>query len=122
MKALIVDDSRAMRTFLVHHVHEFKLETTEAADGIDALDCLRVDPFFDVALVDWEMPRMDGLAFVKAVRADHAFDDMKIMMVTSLNAMEQVAVALEQGANDFLMKPVTPESLEDKLRLLGVVA
>lgn len=123
MKTLIVDDSKAMRAFLQHLAGEIGLnDLTLAEDGRHALEILLQDSAFDLALVDWDMPRMDGLSFVKAVRARPQFADLKIMMVTTQNTLDRVTAAIEAGATDFLMKPVTRESLEDKLRVLGVVA
>jgi two-component system chemotaxis response regulator CheY len=124
MKMLIVDDSKAMRTFLAFIAREISFATDEAADGREALDALvRNDPRdpFEVVLVDWEMPRMNGLEFVRAVRRNRDFADLKILMITTLNSMERVSEALEAGANDFLMKPVNKEMLVDKLQILGAV-
>lgn len=121
MKVLIVDDSKAMRTFLSFLVKELRFDATLAEDGCNALDVLQNQGTFDLALVDWDMPRMNGLEFVKAVRADASFDALKLMMVTSQNSIDRVTAALTAGATDYLMKPVTKESLEEKLRVLGVV-
>lgn len=121
MKILIVDDSKAMRTLLGYFARNLQFETAEAEDGCVALAALQQHDNIELALVDWEMPRMDGLEFVKAVRANAAFDGLKLMMVTNQNSMERVATALTAGASDFLMKPVTKESFEEKLRLLGLV-
>ncbi len=121
MKMLVIDDSKAMRTFLTALAHELTFETDQAIDGQDALEHLARNSAFDVALVDWDMPRMNGLQFVQAVRAQPVYDEIKLMMVTTQTAMEKVSNALESGANDFLMKPVTKEALEEKLRVLGLV-
>ena len=121
MRILVIDDSRATRTFLVHLALELGLGTGEAVDGRHALEVLDAQPPFDAALVDWEMPRMNGLDFVRAVRADRARDPMRLLMVSGLYTMEHVTAALEAGATDFLMKPVSRESLEEKLLLLGVL-
>ncbi len=122
MKILIVDDSKAMRTFLSALAQDLRLEAARAEDGCNALEVLQENPDFDLALVDWEMPRMNGLDFIKAVRANAGYDGIKLMMVTTQNSMDRVTAALEAGATDFLMKPVSRQSLEAKLRLLGVVA
>ena len=121
MKTLIIDDSRTMRRLLASYISEFSNEVIEAGVGIEALEQLNRFPSIDLALVDWDMPRMNGLEFVKAVRAEGKFAEMKLMMVTSHNAMEDIGLALEEGANDFLMKPLTGEMVTDKLRLLGLV-
>ena len=123
MKMLVIDDSKPMRTFLAYIAREMAFATAEAGDGREALDLLvRNDPRepFTAALVDWEMPRMNGLEFVQAVRRNRDFDSLKLLMVTTLNSMERVAEALSAGADDFLMKPVTKEMLADKLQILGV--
>jgi two-component system, chemotaxis family, chemotaxis protein CheY len=124
MKMLIVDDSKAMRTFLSYVAKELSFATTEAVDGRDGLDTLiRNDPRepFQIALVDWEMPRMNGLEFVQTVRRNRDFADLKLMMITTLNSMDRVTAAIEAGANDYLMKPVTKEMLADKLQILGML-
>jgi two-component system chemotaxis response regulator CheY len=124
MKMLIVDDSKAMRTFLQHIATELSFKTEEAEDGRDGLHKLiRNDPSepFNVALVDWDMPNMNGLELVQTLRRNRDFDSVKLMMVTTQNTMERVTAAIEAGADDFLMKPVTKESLEEKLQILGVV-
>jgi two-component system chemotaxis response regulator CheY len=97
---------------------------TEAEDGHEALQKLiNNDPQepFDVALVDWEMPRMNGLEFVQAVRRNREFAGVRLVMITIRNSMERVAEALAAGADDYLMKPVTREMLEDKLQILGLL-
>jgi two-component system chemotaxis response regulator CheY len=124
MKMLIVDDSKAMRTFLTFLAQDLSFTTTEAADGVEALNTLvRNDPRepFDVVMVDWEMPRMNGLEFVRAVRRNQDFADLRLLMVTTFNSEDRVAKALAAGANDFLMKPVTKEMLVGKLQILGVL-
>lgn len=124
MKMMVIDDSKPMRTFLSFLAHEMAFATVEACDGREALDRLvKNDPRepFDVALVDWDMPRMNGLEFVEAVRRNRDFARLKLMMVTTQNSQERVVQALKAGADDFLMKPVTREMLTDKLQALGVV-
>ena len=121
---LIIDDSKAMRGFLNYLAGQLSFNTVEAEDGRDGLDTLiKNDPKdpFDVALVDWDMPRMTGIEFVHFVRRNHDFDNLKLMMVTTNNTVEKITLALEAGANDFLMKPVTLESLTEKLQILGLV-
>jgi len=120
MKALIIDDSRTMRRLLASYLAEFTTDIYEAEDGVQALEQLQLHAPIDLALVDWDMPRMNGLEFVKAVRADPAFAETKLLMVTSHNSMEDVGEALAEGSNDFLMKPMTGEMVIDKIRLLGL--
>lgn len=120
---LIVDDSKVMRTFLHHVASGFSFQIEEAENGRDGLmKLIKNDPLdpFAVALIDWDMPVMNGLELVQALRRNKDFDSLKVMMVTTQNSMERVTMALEAGANDYLMKPVTREALEEKLQILGV--
>lgn len=113
-----------MRGFLAALAAELSFTTVLAEDGRDGLDKLiKNDPQepFDIALVDWDMPRMTGIEFVQFVRRNRDYDALKLMMVTTNNTEEKVNQALEAGANDFLMKPVTKESLEEKLLILGLI-
>ena len=120
MRVLIIDDSRTMRNYLSAIVREFHFDIEQAQDGQDALDCLAGGDF-DLALVDWDMPRMNGISFVQAVRSEPRFDPMKLMMLTSHSSMDAVCEALNTGADDYLMKPVTAAMLSEKLKLLGLL-
>lgn len=122
MRALIVDDSKTMRRIVGKVVKENGFETiVEAENGEEAMTRLRdsgADGPLQLALVDWNMPVMDGLSFVKAARAE-GFAELPIIMITTEGSMEYVTRAIEAGANEYLMKPFTKESLRDKLALLG---
>lgn len=120
MRALVIDDSRATRTILKQILKEIGFEVSEAGHGREALERLKEIGAPDLALVDWNMPEMDGFEFVRAVRADHAYDSMRLMMVTTETEMEQVAKALEAGANEYVMKPFTKDVILEKLDLLGI--
>ena len=121
MRALIVDDSRAMRLILARSLRKLGFETLEAGTGREGLECLAAAGKIDLALVDWNMPGMNGLDFVRAVRAVPAYEAMRLMMVTTETAMEQIYLALESGANEYVMKPFTAEMITEKLQLLGLV-
>jgi two-component system chemotaxis response regulator CheY len=120
MKALVVDDSRAMRAILRKILRNVCSEVKEAEHGRSALDVLAGDGAIQLALVDWNMPVMDGLELVKAIRADKRLDSMRIMMVTTETELSQVARALEAGANEYLMKPFDEAAVVEKLTLLGL--
>lgn len=123
-KMLIVDDSTPIRSLLQYLAGELAFRTETAIDGRDGLEKLiHNDPRdpFTVALIDWEMPEINGLQLVQALRRNPDFDAMKIMLVTTRNAIENVTQALEAGANEFLMKPVSKESLTEKLQMLGLL-
>lgn len=74
-----------------------------------------------VILVDWNMPEMNGLDFVRSIRANPKFSEIPLVMVTTETEIEQMDRALEAGANEYVMKPFTDEVIADKLRLLGVL-
>lgn len=106
---------------LCSYMGALRIDTIEAGDGCDALSRLGVEEPGDInlALVDWDMPRMTGIEFLKEVRSCSEYEHMKIMMVTSHNSPEDLMKAIELGANEFLMKPFDEEMLQDKLRILG---
>ena len=123
MKALVIDDSRTMRMLLKRILAEIGVtDVTEAEHGLDAFDKLRGQGPFDVALVDWNMPEMSGYDLVRMVRTKREYDAMRIMMVTTESEMEQMVKALEAGADEYVMKPFTPDVIKDKLALIGVMA
>jgi len=93
----------------------------EAGNGIEALTALKAAGTVDVALVDWNMPEMNGFEFIQAVRADDTWAAMRIIMVTTESEIEKMTKALEAGANEYIMKPFTKDAIRDKLQLLGVI-
>ena len=121
VRALIVDDSRATRTIIKKMLIEVGFEVFEAVDGLDALRCLKEIGQADVLLVDWNMPEMNGYELVCALRGDHQYDKVPLMMVTSETELTQMAKVLEAGANEYVMKPFTKEVIAEKLTLLGVL-
>jgi two-component system, chemotaxis family, chemotaxis protein CheY len=119
--ALVVDDSRAMRMVLRRNLEQLDFTVIEAGNGLEALDAMRSAPQVpDLALVDWNMPEMDGLEFVTAVRAEQAWRSMTVMMVTSESEQSRVVQALTAGAHEYLMKPFQPAAMVDKLGLHGL--
>ena len=121
MRALVVDDSRARRMILGNMLGELGFtDVAQAEHGQAALDQLDQGEGCDLALVDWNMPVMNGIEFVTAVRGQRGFDRMKVMMVTSESSPRQVYEALKAGADEYAMKPVTREVIEGKLELLGL--
>jgi len=120
--ALVIDDSRAIRMILGRTLNRFGYEVCSAANGREALDMIgQQDLTLSVILVDWNMPEMNGLDFVKTIRADPRYREVPLMMVTTETEIEQMYRALEAGANEYVMKPFTDEVIADKLRLLGVL-
>jgi two-component system chemotaxis response regulator CheY len=121
MRALVIDDSRAMRMILTRILKEVGFDVVEAGHGREALERLAGIRPPDLLMVDWNMPIMDGLALIKAVRADRAYDLARIMMVTTESERARVAEALAAGANDYMMKPFTREAVLKKLTRMGLL-
>jgi two-component system chemotaxis response regulator CheY len=119
-RALVVDDSRTIRSILGKKLVHLGFKVSEAENGQVALDVLRATPMVSLALVDWNMPVMNGLEFVKSVRAESIYDDMTIVMVTTETETSQMLAALDAGANDYIMKPFTDEIIIERLMLLGI--
>lgn len=120
MRALVVDDSRAMRMILKQILKDLHFDVIEAAHGLEALQRLGESGCVELALVDWNMPEMPGIDLVKEVRAREGFASMKIMMVTTETEMDRVSQALSAGADEYVMKPFTKEVILEKLGLLGL--
>ena len=120
MRALVVDDSRSMRAIMGRILNELHFEVSEAASGQEALDVLRRSPTFDLILLDWNMPHMDGYELLTRIRREVPLENVPVMMVTTESELSQVEVALEGGANEYLMKPFDRQALLQKLLLLGI--
>jgi two-component system chemotaxis response regulator CheY len=122
MRALIVDDSSAMRAYLKMILKAGGFEVSDARNGQEALGVLRAAERPDVVLLDWNMPEMDGFETLRALRAERRWDEIKVMMVTTETEMVEMARALDAGADEYVMKPFTREVIFDKLELLGLTA
>lgn len=121
VNALIIDDSKAMRRILRGIVTGLGFEVVEAGDGKEGFEKLKEHKGeFEFVLVDWNMPVMNGLEFIKTVRADSDYGEMTLLMVTTETEPTRMVQALMAGVDEFVMKPFTPDVLVDKLRLVGV--
>jgi two-component system chemotaxis response regulator CheY len=126
MLTMVIDDSRAMRMILSRILAQLGFEVVEAANGKEAMQYLtdnvlngdRAAP--GLALVDWNMPEMNGLEFVTALRAEPRLRSMTLMMVTTESEQSQIVRALAAGAHEYVIKPFTPDAIVDKLALLGL--
>jgi two-component system chemotaxis response regulator CheY len=121
MRALVIDDSRAVRMIIGQILREIGMEVIEAANGLEALEQMKQNPDVELLLVDWNMPQMNGYDFIRAIRAERSLDGVRILMVTSESQGEQVNQALKAGANEYLMKPFNKDVLVAKLNLLDVL-
>ncbi|PSO16512.1 HD domain-containing phosphohydrolase [Bradyrhizobium sp. MOS003] len=118
-QALLVDDSRSVLNYLKRHIEaEGLVEATACLDPVEALACAR-ERVFDLVLVDYEMPHMDGISFIRAFRALPGCADIPIAMVTSQQTDDIKMEALQAGATDFL--PKQPQSLEMTVRLRNLI-
>ena len=120
MRALIVDDSRFVRGYLRGLLEEKGIECEEAANGQAGMERLNAGPPFDLALVDWNMPVMNGLEMLQQLRAQ-GLAGVKVLMVTTEAENDFIVRALDAGADEYLMKPFDDEALTEKLAMLGLV-
>jgi two-component system chemotaxis response regulator CheY len=118
--ALVIDDSRAIRLILGRTLRDLGFEVAEAGNGHEGLAQLDAGLVPDLFLVDWNMPEMSGIEFVTAVREPPYASSARVLMVTTETEIPQMVRALEAGADEYLMKPFTRESLVEKLELLGL--
>jgi two-component system, chemotaxis family, chemotaxis protein CheY len=120
-KALVVDDSKAVRMILAKTLKELGFEVREAANGREALEVIEVEKTaVTLVLADWNMPEIDGLELLKRLRRKPELASLVIVMVTTETELGQMAAALEAGANEYIMKPFTKDILIEKLQLVGM--
>ena len=120
MRALVVEDSKTIRMILCEYLRKMDIQSVEAADGREALERLKEMPPPDLMLVDWNMPVMSGIDFIRAVRELHIYDPLPVIMVTTNSEYEHLGTAMEAGANEYIQKPCTLDALRQKLDLLGL--
>ncbi len=121
MHALVVEDSKTIRTILCEYLRKMNIEAVEAADGRQALKRLKEMSPPDLVLVDWNMPVMSGIDFIRAVRELHVYDPLPLIMVTTNSENEHIGTAMEAGANEYIQKPCTLDALREKIELLGLL-
>jgi len=125
---MVIDDSRAMRMILKRIVTQLGFDVVEAGNGKEAMEYLEsnvmtaedVPPI--LALVDWNMPEMNGLEFVTKVRDEPRLRGVTLMMVTTESEQNQIVRALAAGAHEYVIKPFTPDAIVEKLALLGLTS
>ena len=117
---LVVDDSRVIRKVSRRILEDLGFEVAEAADGVEAMAwCTAVMP--DLILLDWQMPVMDGLQFLKRLRAEPRGDAPKVVFCTVENHIDRIREALDAGADEYIMKPFDGGIIAGKLGYLGLV-
>lgn len=120
-KALVVDDSRAIRGILKRMLGEYGFQVLQAGDGVEGLRSLQGEAA-DISLlcVDYNMPNMNGIELLRNMRMDARFKNIPAIMITTETHLSSMVAAFEAGANEYIMKPFTAEMLAEKLRIVGV--
>jgi two-component system chemotaxis response regulator CheY len=121
VRALVVEDSSTIRMILCKYLRELNIQVVEAADGLQALERLKEMSPPDLVLVDWDMPVMSGIDFIRAVRGQQVYDPLPLIMVTTHSEGDYLSRAIEAGANEYIQKPCTLAALREKLDLLGLL-
>lgn len=117
---LVVDDSAVIRKVARRILEDMSFKTSEAENGRDALDqCRKSMP--DVVLLDWNMPVMDGIAFLVALRKESGGDSPMVIFCTTENDVEHITRAISAGANEYIMKPFDRGIIEAKFHEVGLV-
>ena len=120
-KALLVDDSRSVRLICRRVVEGLGFEVLDAENGAVALDLIRSNDDIDVVLLDWNMPVMDGMTFLKTLRAQPSESQPIVVMVTTENEVSRIMEAIQEGANEYVMKPFTEDIIRGKLEETGAL-
>jgi two-component system chemotaxis response regulator CheY len=118
---LLVDDSRAVRLICRRVMSSLGFESLEAEHGRQALDVVRSGRTIDVILLDWNMPVMDGLEFLRALAAEPLVPRPTVIMCTTENEASRIAEALAAGATEYIMKPFNEEIVRLKFQEVGVL-
>lgn len=117
---LIVDDSKMIRRVAGRILKDLNFETIEAGNGQEALDICR-NSMPDAILLDWNMPVMDGLSFLKALREEPASKDPVVVFCTAERDVTKIAEALDAGADEYVMKPFDSDIIESKFSQAGLL-
>ena len=120
MRALIVDDSRTVRMILGKALRELGYEVQEAEHGKEAIERLYHGETVDLLLVDWNMPVMNGIDFLRALRREPGGERPTVVFCTTENDMSHIAEAMRSGANEYIMKPFDSEIIESKFSEVGL--
>ena len=119
MRALVIDDSPPARRHVGAMLAELGFEVYDAEEGGEGFQRLLALGMVELVILDWNMPGMDGLAFLKQLRRDARYNDVLVVMATSNSDLTSVRIALDAGANEYMMKPFATDDLRDKLQILG---
>lgn len=122
MRVLIVDDSATMRRIIRNNLKFAGYDdAVEAGNGVEGLSCLAANPI-GMVITDWNMPEMNGIEFVKAIRSQDQYKDLPILMITTQAEREHIMVALSAGVSNYIVKPFDAETLKKKLEQILAAA
>lgn len=119
-KCLIVDDSKMIRRVATRILKDMNFDAAEAENGKEALDLCKLD-MPQAVLLDWRMPVMDGFGFLKALRQLPNGDKPVVIFCTAERSVERITEALQNGANEYIMKPFDSDIIESKFQLAGLI-
>jgi two-component system chemotaxis response regulator CheY len=117
---LVVDDSKVIRKVARHILEALHFNVEEAGDGREALDRCEAGNLPDVILLDWNMPVMSGMEFLRSLRGAALPNRPKVVFCTTENDVAHIRAAIDAGADEYMMKPFDRDTLESKLQLVGV--
>lgn len=120
-KILLVDDSITVRMVMRKIITDLELDVLEAENGQEALKVLQQHKDVSAVLLDWNMPIMDGMGFLKELRKLCLSPKPKVVMCTSENELASILTAIQNGADEYIMKPFNEEIVRDKLQIAGVL-
>ena len=122
MRVLVVDDSSTMRRIIINTLNKLGYKDFyEATNGREGVECLSTT-HVDLVITDWNMPEMNGVEFIKAVRANDQTKRLPVLMVTTNAAEADIVQALKAGVNNYVVKPFTPDTIKEKIQaLLGSI-
>ena len=119
-RCLVVDDSKVVRMVARKILEELQFEIVEAADGREALEkCAEAMP--DAVLLDWNMPIMNGIEFLREMRARPGGEEPVVVFCTTENDMSHIQEALMAGANEYIMKPFDSDIIQSKFSQTGLI-
>lgn len=117
---LVVDDSAVIRKLAVRMLANLEVQTMQAENGAEALEmCAKAAP--DVVLLDWNMPVLNGIDFLRSLRANASLPQPKVLFCTTESEISRIVEAMESGADEYIMKPFDEEILASKLKLISIL-
>lgn len=115
MRFLVVDDSSTMRRIIINTLNKLgHQDIVEAANGREGIDRLTDGPV-DLVITDWNMPEMNGIEFIRSLRASEGTRQLPVLMVTTNAAQDDIVEALRAGVNNYVVKPFTPDTIREKI-------